>query len=68
MTNTALLEEKIEQSGYRRRYIAAELNISHQAFLNKVRNESEFKVSEVKTLCNLLKINKTEREQIFFSL
>lgn len=67
MTNTALLNDKIEQSGYRRRFIAAEINLSYQAFLNKVNNESEFKISEVKGLCSLLKISKTEREQIFFS-
>ncbi len=66
MTNTALLNSTIDESGYKRRYLASELGISYQAFNNKVYNKSEFLPSEITVLCILLKITSLERKDAIF--
>ena len=67
MTNTTLLEQYIEKSGYKKSFIAAQLGISSYGFALKVNNKSEFKGSEMTILCNLLKINAKDKEAIFFA-
>lgn len=67
MTDTKALREKIDDSGYKLRFIAKKLGITYQGFLNKINNESEFKATEIQTLCNLLSIDIQEKEQIFFA-
>lgn len=66
MTNTVLLKNKIEQSGYKLYFIASKLGITYQGFLKKMNNETEFKASEIQILYNLLNLNEKERELIFF--
>lgn len=66
MTNTKLLREKIEESGYKLRFIASKIGITYQGLLNKMNNETEFKASEIQALCVLLNLNGDERETIFF--
>ena len=68
MTNTQLLRDKIEQSGYKLRFIAGKLGITYQGFLKKINNESEFKASEIQILYNLLDMDEADREAIFFAL
>ena len=68
MVNTKLLNEKIEQSGYKKEFIARQLNITRAGFYKKATNGSEFTSGEVATLCKLLSITKlTEKESIFFA-
>lgn len=68
MTNTKLLEEAIEKSGYKKSYIAKVMGITRYCLTRKIRNENEFKASEINTLCNLLKIETAaEKERIFFA-
>lgn len=67
MTNKALLREKIDESGYKLRFIAKKIGITYQGFLKKINNESEFKASEIMILCDLLKIDIQEKELIFFT-
>lgn len=67
MTNTKLLRNKIDESGYKLRFIAKQLGITYQGFLNKINNESEFKVSEVQILFELLHLTELERDAIFFT-
>lgn len=68
MTNTELLEAKIEASGYKKSYIAEKIGLSPYGFAKKVRNDNEFKTSEVNALCELLGIDSLEeKEQIFFA-
>ena len=66
MTNTQLLREKMEQSGYKLRFIASVAGLTYQGLLNKLNNVREFKASEIKALCDLLKLSETERTAIFF--
>ena len=67
MTNTALLEQYIEKSGYKKSFIAEQLGLTEYGFTLKVNNKSEFKASEMTILCNLLKINAKDKEAIFFA-
>ena len=69
MTNTALLEEIIKESGYKRSYIAKAIGLkSAYGLAKKIRNESEFKAKEINALCELLKIDSLEeKERIFFA-
>ena len=67
MTNTNLLEQYIEGSGYKKGFIAKQLGITAYAFALKANNKSEFKASEIETLCNLLKIGAKDKEAIFFA-
>ena len=69
MTNTELLEEAIARSGYKKSFIAKAIGLkSAYGLAKKIRNENEFKTSEVKKLCKLLNINTFEEiEKIFFN-
>lgn len=67
MTNTDMLKKKIEESGYKLRFIAAKIGLSYQGFLNKMTNKSEFRASEIQELCTLLNISVAEKERIFFA-
>lgn len=68
MTNTNLLRQKIDESGLKLQFIADRLGISRFALYQKLENQTEFRVSEVATLCKLLGIKTmTERERIFFA-
>ena len=65
MTNT--VRERISESGLKLQYIAEKLGISRYALSMKLDNRSEFKTSEVATLCELLGICcLEEKEEIFF--
>ena len=66
MTNKNLLEKHIENSGYKKSFIAKKLGITSYGFMLKVNNKSEFKASEIETLCTLLNIGIAERMDIFF--
>ena len=60
MTNTELLQEKLNNSGYKMTFVAKELGITYQALLNKLNNKSQFKVDEAKTLGILLHLTAAE--------
>ena len=67
MTNTALLEQYIEKSGYKKSFIAEQLSLTTYGFTLKVNNKSEFKASEMKILRKLLKISAKDSDAIFFA-
>lgn len=68
MTNTALLEKKIDSSGLKKSYIAKEIGLSAYGLALKIRNTHEFKASEIEKLCVLLGISDIEeRCAIFFA-
>lgn len=67
MTNTSLLEQYIEKSGYKKSFIARQLGITAYGFALKANNKSEFKGSEMTILCKLLKINAKDKNAIFFA-
>jgi hypothetical protein len=69
MTNTKLLNEIIDKSGYKRSFIAKAIGLkSAYGLAKKIRNETEFKATEINALCKLLKIESlAEKERIFFA-
>ena len=68
MTDTERLKEVIQKSGLKMQYLAKQLNLSNFGFSNKVNNVTEFKASEIDTLCDLLQIKAlSEKERIFFA-
>lgn len=67
MTNTQLLRERMEQSGYKLRFIASKTELTYQGLMNKLNNVREFKASEIKALSDLLNLTEAERTAIFFS-
>ena len=67
MTNTELLEKKIDESGFKKSYIAKRIGLkSTYALSKKIRNENEFKATEINRLCELLKINSLEEKELIF--
>lgn len=68
MTNTQLLVEAIEKSGYKRSYIAKAIGLSRYSLALKIENKNEFKASEINALCEVLNITSLEeRQAIFFA-
>lgn len=67
MTDTMLLRAKLEESGYRLKFIAKKLGITYAGLLKKINNETEFKASEIQKLANMLKLDLKEKEEIFFA-
>ena len=68
MTNTKLLEEYIDSSGYKRSYIASRLGITRYTLTKKINNVTEFLPSEIYVLCELLNIKDPKlRDLIFFN-
>ena len=67
MTNTSLLERYIDESGYKRAFVAGRLGITAYALSLKINNKSEFKANEIKILCELLSISAKNKEAIFFA-
>lgn len=68
MTNTAVLEQLIKESGLKKSYIAKTIGLSRQGFKNKCENRSTFTSKEIVDLCDILNISKlTDKERIFFA-
>jgi len=66
VTNTLLLNEIIEKSGLKYKSIASHLGVSYYTLHNKIYNKSEFKLSEIRKLCEFLKIDEEMQKQVFF--
>lgn len=68
MTNIQLLEDKIRQSGMKKGFLAEKLGVSRTTFSALLRNETEFKASQIRMLCDLLGIKDDETvKAIFFA-
>ena len=66
MTNTALLKKRINDSGYKKSYIAKTIGLSAYGLALKIENKREFKASEIEKICILLGIDSSEeRCEIF---
>ncbi len=66
--NSKKLLEVIDASGLKYRFIAEQLGISYYTLNKKIKSMTEFKASEISTLCELLNISDLEEmKTIFFS-
>jgi hypothetical protein len=67
VTNTELLEQVIEKSGYKKQFLAEQIGLTPAGFRNCLTNKAEFKASQIITLCELLRItDPAQVETIFF--
>lgn len=68
MTNTQLLEEKIQQSGLKKISIAKKLDVSQTTLTALINNRAEFRASQIRTMCRILDIkDDAEMKAIFFA-
>lgn len=67
MTNTDMLNEKIDFSGLKRKFIANVLGISISSLANKIYNRTEFTVPEMDKLSTLLNLSDKEKSKIFLN-
>ena len=68
MTNTELLEEKIKQSGLKKGFIAKKIGVAPNTLTALINNKSEFKVKQMRTICEILQISDEEEiHAIFFN-
>ena len=65
MTNTELLREKINASGYKLQFVAEKCGLTYFGLMKKVNNETEFKASEIAALQKMLHIKSIN--EIFFA-
>ena len=62
MTDTELLKEKIEKSGYRFNWIAKNLNLTPYGLIKKVNGETEFKATVIVKFKEILKMTTFKRK------
>lgn len=67
MTNSLELELQIKRIGISKKDLAKRLGISEMSLFNKIRNETEFKASEIVALTEALNLTQEQRNNIFFS-
>lgn len=68
MTNTELLEARIQASGKKKKYLAERCGLTPAGFWNCCHNRAEFKASQIEILCQELGITRlTDRQAIFFA-
>lgn len=66
MTDVLELQLSIKRANITKREIAKLLDISEAALYNKLRNDAEFKASEIEKMKNILNLTDEERNKIFF--
>jgi len=67
MTDLVLLKKIIDDSGLPMTIIAAKTGIKRETLYNRLKGVGEFTASEMVGLCDVLHLNKTDRERIFFA-
>ena len=66
MTDRELLDIVICESGLKRGFIAEQLGLSYQGFLNKVNNRTPFTAKEIQIFKDLLNLPTERMMAIFF--
>ena len=68
MTDTQKLKDIISMSGLKYKFLAESLSLTPYGLMNKIENRTEFKASEILTLCNILGITSLkDKEKLFFT-
>lgn len=67
MTNTVKLQKTITEKGLKYVFIANKLGLSPYGLKKKIKNETEFKASEIAKLTSILGLSVNEKEDIFFA-
>lgn len=61
-----LLKRKIDESGLKTSFICEKLALSSQGYYKKIKGLTPFRVTEVYVLCDLLKIDDSDKVKIFY--
>lgn len=68
ITNTTKLKKLIYESGLKYKSIAKSMGLTYYGLQKKINNITEFKASEIISLCKILNINNSEeKEEVFFT-
>lgn len=68
MTNSVLLGKYIDQSGKKKKYLAAKCGLSYAGFRNCETNKAEFTARQIDILCEELNIKTlSDRFAVFFA-
>lgn len=67
MTDSRQLRRRIEESGYKYKFLARRLGISPCSLQLKLDNKREFRVSELEELALILGLTLREKDAIFFA-
>lgn len=67
MTNSLALEIAMKERGITKRELAKSLGLSEMGLYKKIRNDSEFKASEISAITNILELPLESRDKIFFA-
>lgn len=68
MTNTTLLKQKIDKSGYKVIYLAEKVGLTPQGFYKKLKDGSDWVYCQVMILKELLHLTNEEVDLIFFNV
>lgn len=66
LSNVKLLKSQIENSGYKLKYIAAEMGITYMSLLNKLNGKTDIKAKEISVFKKLLDLDPEMVSEIFF--
>ncbi len=67
MTDTIELQVAIKRAGLTSRDMARRIGVSDTSFYQKCHNKTEFKVSEIRTIADTLKLTIEDVQRIFFA-
>lgn len=67
MINTAELNQAIQQSGLKKTAVAGRMGLTVQTLTRKITGEAEFTVSQAQELSDILDLNPSQRQRIFFA-
>lgn len=67
MVNTTRLQNAINASGVSIAFLAKSLSISRRTFYSRLKGKSDFRLTEIQLLSNVLRLNPEEKEIIFFN-
>ena len=67
MVRLDLLEEALVASGLKRQFVADSLGLTPQGLLNKLTGVRSFKIEEVSCLSEILRLDTSSRDRIFFA-
>lgn len=67
MTDTTLLRNLMEESGFKIYFIAKKCGMSYPSLLSRLNGEHEFKVNEVRALKEILNLTDEDVAKIFYA-
>lgn len=67
MTNTLALKAEMLKNGFTLGELAKQIGISYVSLSYKINNKREFNQSEIQSICNILNIDDSLRNSIFFA-